>query len=113
MLVDELGASLHPELLKSVVELFLSPETNPNGAQLLFTTHDTNLLDQRVMRRDQFWFTEKARDGASRLYPLTDFKPRKGVEPLEKHYLQGRYGAVPRPRLPEAVRPIVEQGDGA
>ena len=100
---DELGSSLHPLILRAVVELFVDPATNPAGAQLVFATHDTNLLDQGVLRRDQFWLTEKDADGATTLYPVTDFKPRKGVEPLEKNYLQGRYGALPVPRFKRAV----------
>ena len=103
LVADELGSSLHPNILRAIVELFVDPEANRAGAQLVFTTHDTNLLDQGLLRRDQYWFTEKGRDGATTLYPLTDFKPRKGVEPLEKNYLKGRYGALPLPRLPRAV----------
>ena len=103
LVVDELGSSLHPNILRAIVELFVDPEANRAGAQLVFTTHDTNLLDQGLLRRDQYWFTEKGRDGATTLYPLTDFKPRKGVEPLEKNYLKGRYGALPLPRFPRAV----------
>ncbi len=94
LLVDELDRSLHPILARSLVELFNSKESNPKGAQLIFNTHDTNLLSGGLLRRDQIWFTEKDRKGASHLYPLTDFKPRKG-ENLENGYLQGRYGAIP------------------
>jgi AAA15 family ATPase/GTPase len=74
--------------------MFNRPEDNPNGAQLLFNTHDTNLLDAELLRRDQVWFTEKGDDGATRLVPLTDFHARKS-ENLERGYLQGRYGAIP------------------
>lgn len=95
--VDELEASLHPMLASRLLELFQSPESNPKNAQLLFTTHDTNLIgtiEASPLRRDQVWFTEKDQQGASKLYPLTDFKPRK-EENLERGYLQGRYGAIP------------------
>ena len=92
--VDELDRSLHPILARLLVQVFNSPKSNPNGAQLIFNTHDTNLLSGGLLRRDQIWFTEKDRKGASHLYPLTDFKPRKG-ENLENGYLQGRYGAIP------------------
>lgn len=96
--VDELEASLHPSLALSVVRLFSDPEHNPRNAQLLFATHDTNLLGsvigEPVLRRDQIWFTEKDDNGATDLYPLTDFHPRK-EENLERGYLQGRYGAIP------------------
>lgn len=94
LVVDELDTSLHPELLRHLIRLFHSPKTNPNSAQLIFSTHDTTLLDSDLFRRDQIWFVEKAPDLASHVYPLTDFSPRKG-ENLEKGYLQGRYGAIP------------------
>ena len=93
-LVDELDRSLHPALARSYVESFMKRQTNPRGAQLIFNTHDTNLLTGSLLRRDQIWFTEKDRTGASQLYPLTDFQPRKG-ENLENGYLVGRYGAIP------------------
>ncbi len=92
--VDELDQSLHPLLAIKVIQQFSDPQSNPKSAQLIFNTHDTNLLSAGVLRRDQIWFTEKPHDGASRLYPLTDFKPRK-EENLESGYLQGRYGAIP------------------
>lgn len=92
--IDELDHSLHPLLAIEVIRLFCDPKRNPKGAQLIFNTHDTNLLSADLLRRDQIWFTEKARDGASQLYPLTDFKPRR-EENLETGYLQGRYGAIP------------------
>jgi len=94
VLVDELDHSLHPLLATQLIRLFSDTKSNPASAQLIFNTHDTNLLGAGVLRRDQIWFTEKARDGASQLYPLTDFKPRK-QENLENGYLQGRYGAIP------------------
>ena len=100
LLIDELEASLHPLLGSAIVRMFNSPETNPANAQLLFTTHDTNLLGTTLgeppLRRDQVWFTEKDGEGATALYPLTDYKPRN-VENLERGYLQGRYGAIPFP----------------
>jgi hypothetical protein len=94
LVVDELDRSLHPQLAMKIVELFNEQGTNPKNAQLIFNTHDTNLLDSSLLRRDQVWFTEKGEDGATRLFPLTDFKARKH-ENLERGYLQGRYGAVP------------------
>ena len=96
--IDELEASLHPMLALAVMRLFHTPDLNPGKGQLLFTTHDTNLLGSLLgeppLRRDQVWFTEKDQAGRSHLYPLTDFHPRK-EENLERGYLQGRYGAVP------------------
>jgi hypothetical protein len=95
--VDELEASLHPLLSFRILQLFLDPSTSPLHAQLLFTTHDTNLIgtiETTPIRRDQVWLTEKDAAGATTLYPLSDFKPRK-EENLERGYLQGRYGAIP------------------
>ena len=95
--IDELEASLHPMLALELVRLFNDPKHNPRGAQLIFTTHYMNLignvLGEQPLRRDQIWFTEKDQSGATKLYPLTDFHPRK-EENLERGYLQGRYGAI-------------------
>lgn len=96
--IDEIDASLHPHLTSEILRIFGDPARNPKQAQLLFTSHDTTLLGgllgNRGLTRDQVWFTEKKPDGATILYPLTDFSPRK-AENLERGYLQGRYGAVP------------------
>ena len=92
--IDELDASLHTQACEEVLKLFCSAETNPKGAQLIATTHDTNLLQSPVLRRDQVWFAEKNSEGATQLYPLTDIRTRKG-DNIERGYLQGRYGAVP------------------
>jgi uncharacterized protein len=94
LLVDELDASLHPLLALSLVKLFNEKASNPHGAQLIFNTHDTNLLDNSILRRDQIWFTEKDPVGATHLYPLSDFVTRRN-ESLKRGYLQGRYGAIP------------------
>jgi len=96
LFVDELDTSLHPHLVRFLLNLFHNPETNRHNAQLIFTTHDTTVLDQTLMRRDQVWFVEKDAENATRLYPLSDYKPRKG-EALQKGYLYGRYGALPFP----------------
>lgn len=92
--VDELDASLHPLLARQLISLFCSASLRHSGAQMIFNTHDTNLLDRTVLRRDQIWFTEKDESGSTVLYPLTEFKPRKD-ENLQSGYLQGRYGAIP------------------
>jgi AAA15 family ATPase/GTPase len=92
--IDEFNASLHPLLATRIVHLFNSPVSNPNGAQLVFNTHDTNLLRRTTLRRDQIWFTEKDEEGATHLYPLSDFKTRQHQN-VEKGYLEGRYGAIP------------------
>jgi AAA15 family ATPase/GTPase len=98
LLVDELEASLHPSVAQQIVRWFNDPRQNPRNAQLIFSTHDTNLLGttlgEPALRRDQVWLTEKDPEGATVLYPLTDYKPRK-AENLERGYLQGRYGAIP------------------
>lgn len=96
--VDELEGNLHPMVALELLRLFNDPRQNPHGAQILFTTHDTNLLGnvlgEPALRRDQVWLTEKDQKGATHLYPLTDFHPRAD-ENLERGYLQGRYGAIP------------------
>ena len=94
LLVDELEASLHPLLTRELIKIFQNPDINKSGAQLVFTTHDTTLLDPELFRRDQIWFTEKDNSGATQLFPLSDYKPRKG-EAIQKGYLAGRYGAIP------------------
>lgn len=94
--VDELDASLHPILALQIVKAFVDPRVNTKNAQLIFNTHDTNLLDADLLRRDQIWFTEKEPRGSTQLYPLSDYKPRRG-ENLERGYLQGRYGGIPIP----------------
>lgn len=95
LFIDELHDNLHPRLVRFLVELFHSPKTNSRNAQLVFTTHETSILNQEVFRRDQVWFCEKDKEQATKLYPLTDFSPRKGRENLELAYLSGRYGALP------------------
>ena len=94
VVLDEITTSLHTNLSREIINLFSSKESNPNNAQLIFSTHDTNLLSCGVLRRDSIWFAEKDRDGKTCVYPLTDFKVRKG-ENIEKGYLQGRFGAIP------------------
>jgi len=125
-LADELDASLHPALVAQLIALFQSPETNPRRAQLVFNSHDTTILgasaasragvdSQRLLGRDQVWFTEKGNEGATRLYPLTDLDPRKD-EALERRYLDGRYGATPilsRPQFEETSRLVASVGGAA
>lgn len=95
LFTDELHGNLHPKLVEFLTRQFNDRETNPNNAQLIFTTHETAILSQQFMRRDQVWFCEKDRDQTTQIYPLTDFRPRKGRENLAAGYLSGRYGAVP------------------
>lgn len=95
LVIDELDTSLHTLLVRELIRLFHSPITNPHNAQLVFTTHDTSLLDaHELFRRDQIWLVEKDRDQASTLVALAEFSPRKG-EALERGYLMGRYGGIP------------------
>ena len=109
--IDELHDNLHPKMVQFLVQLFHNAETNPKNAQLIFTTHETSILNQDVFRRDQIWFCEKDLSQASRLFPLTDFSPRKGRENLEANYLAGRYGALPYLRK-LAKNPRVEVSNG-
>lgn len=95
LMIDELHDNLHPKLVGFLVDLFNNPETNPKNAQLVFSTHETSILNQKVFRRDQIWFCEKDSIKSTKLYPLTDFSPRKGRDNLETSYLEGRYGALP------------------
>lgn len=100
LIVDELDAKLHPLITMRIVELFNSPESNPNNAQLIFATHDTNLLGEELFRRDQIWFTEKDDQEQTDLYSLYDFNLPDGSKVrndsnLEKNYIRGRYGAIP------------------
>jgi AAA15 family ATPase/GTPase len=95
LFIDELHDSLHPNIVRFLVSLFHCKKSNPKNAQLIFTTHESSILDQDIFRRDQVWFCKKEKDQSSRFYPLTDFSPRKGTENIEKSYLAGRYGALP------------------
>ncbi|MGL4632301.1 MAG: AAA family ATPase [Leadbetterella sp.] len=97
LFVDELDSKIHPNLVCKIVSIFNSKNLNPNNAQLVFNTHDTNLLSSGLFRRDQIWFVKKDMDGASKLYSLADFKTdevRKN-EAFENNYIRGKYGAIP------------------
>lgn len=95
LVADEMDAHLHPLLTKHIVSLFNSADYNTHGAQLIFTSHNTNLLDLDIFRRDQIWFTEKdERTAATDLFSLYDFSVRKDNK-IERSYLLGKFGAVP------------------
>lgn len=100
LIIDELDSKLHPLITIQIIKLFNNPKANPSNAQLLFATHDTNLLSTDIFRRDQVWFTEKDEVEQTDLYSLDDFvfpdgtKVRKDAN-LEKNYIAGRYGAIP------------------
>lgn len=91
--IDEIDRSLHPILVRQYLEFFLKARDGAPG-QIIATTHESNLLDQDLLRRDEIWFAEKDQSEATRLYSLLDFKVRNDLE-IRKHYLQGRFGAVP------------------
>lgn len=100
LVVDELDAKLHPFLTRKIIGLFMDGNLNRKGAQLIFATHDTNLLDIRCLRRDQIWFTEKDPSDSSELYSLVEFRDGEGNKVrndrnIEKDYINGRYGAIP------------------
>jgi AAA15 family ATPase/GTPase len=91
LFIDELNIKLHPLLLKFVVDLFYD---NDSSAQLIYTTHDTTLMDKKFFRRDQIWFVQKDESGYSALSALSDFKVRSDAS-FEKDYLAGVYGGIP------------------
>jgi uncharacterized protein len=99
LVLDEITTSLHTLLARRLVSLFQDKKLNPNGAQLIFSTHDTNLLAPGLLRRDEIWFAEKGNDGATIVYPLTDIKT-KNTDNIERGYIQGRFGAIPFIREP-------------
>ena len=92
--IDQLDASLHTRVTGAILQLFSLQNTNPNDAQLLATSHETNVLHSKGLRKDQFWFTEKDFYGVTRIYPLSDFRTRKNWN-IEEAYIEGRFGAVP------------------
>jgi len=94
LLIDELDARLHPLITRELICLFNSNETNPHNAQLIFTTHDTNLLSSKTFRKDQIWFTEKDDKGATDLYSLVEYKVGKNAS-FERDYIMGKYGGIP------------------
>ena len=94
LVIDEFDARLHPLISRAIVDLFNSTDTNPNNAQFIFMTHDTNLLSNKIFRRDQIWFTEKNRQGATDLYSLAEYNIRNDAS-FESDYIKGKYGAIP------------------
>lgn len=100
LIVDELDAKLHPFLTRKIIGLFMDREINNKGAQLIFATHDTNLLNIQYLRRDQIWFTEKDKSASTELYSLVEFRDDAGNKVrndrnIEKDYINGRFGAIP------------------
>jgi AAA15 family ATPase/GTPase len=95
LIIDELDNSLHPKVTKALVRLFNDPVTNPKKAQLIFTTHEVSLLDNELLRRDQIWLAEKEYQGYSHYYTISDIAGVRKDIPLEKWYMNGRFGATP------------------
>lgn len=94
--IDELDAKLHPLLTRAIIQLFTDPKINEHGAQLVFTTHDTNQLHLGYVRRDEIWFTEKSCVEATELYSHIEFKDFAPSMDITEQYVNGRYGAIPR-----------------
>jgi len=109
--VDELDTSLHTQAAEAIVALFAAPEVNRGKGQLVATTHNTNLMTIPNLRRDQLWFIEKNDEGASELYPLSEFETRKGMN-VERAYLQGRFGATPFPNTEQGFRELINRLSG-
>lgn len=95
IILDEIDSNFHPSLLIKLIHLFNNPAINKSNSQLLFTSHDTNIMSPEIMRRDQFYFTEKNEDNATRLYSLADLKGIRNDADFAKQYLAGYYGALP------------------
>ena len=91
MIIDEIERSLHPKIVEYIIQIFNASEK----AQLIFTTHNTNLLNLNKFRKDQIWFVNKKKDGASDLYSLYDYSDFRDTMDLEKAYLQGRFDSIP------------------
>jgi AAA15 family ATPase/GTPase len=95
LMIDELDASLHPMLTKHLIKLFHDKSINTKNAQLIFATHDTNILKPQLFRRDQIWFTQKNKYGSTDVYALSEIKNVRKTEDFESQYIQGKYGAIP------------------
>ena len=100
LVVDELDAKMHPLISQELVALFNDPKRNLHQAQLIFTTHDTNLLSSHLLRRDQIWFTEKDEQERTDIYNMMNIVLPDGTMPrgdgnIERNYIRGRYGAIP------------------
>ena len=101
LLVDDFERDLHPMLVNFIIAKFQSKKSNPNGGQIIFTTHNTELMNLEFMRKDQIYFADKKRsDGSSELYSVTDFVT-KTTDNIRKGYLVGKYGATPNIEIEE------------
>ncbi len=96
LFIDEIDSSLHPLLVKTLLELVQSKKLNPKNAQVVFTTHDMNVLNHNLYRRDQYWFTEKNKFGETELYSMQDFEKVNEYTPFNSWYMAGKFGAIPK-----------------
>jgi len=96
--IDELDRSLHPNLTRNLVEMFLACRRESSRTQLVFTTHDAQLMTQEIFRRDELWAAERDQSGASKLIAFSEFKDVRKDRDIRKSYLQGRMGGVPHIR---------------
>jgi len=94
--IDELDRSLHTHLTRSLLDNYLDNCSNETRSQLLFTTHDLLLMDQKLLRRDEIWITDRKNNGSSSLIPLSDYENIRYDKDIQKSYLQGRFGGIPR-----------------
>lgn len=93
--MDEIERELHPMLVDYIVAKFQNKSSNPNGAQIIFTTHNTELMNETLIRKDQIYFVDKNQsDGSSELYTISEFST-KTTDNIRKGYLLGKYGAIP------------------
>jgi AAA15 family ATPase/GTPase len=111
LIVDELDNSMHPFMAELILRLFNDPEVNKGRAQLIFSTHNINLMDSEHFRRDQIWLTEK-NGGATKLFSLDDFdkKKVKPTSPFNRWYAEGRFGAIPKIDYRSIVSQLLEAG---
>ena len=93
--IDEMDSGLHSYITQLIVDIFRNERINRNNAQLIFTTHDVNLLDQNTIRKDQVWFTEKNEQGVSEIFSLSDFEDVREDTLFAKWYLNNKFGGVP------------------
>ncbi len=108
--IDEIERSLHSQLTRYFIELALGDSLLSPNSQLLFTTHDTNLIDTDLLRTDEIWFVEKDKGGASHLSALVEFKYPEGID-IEQGYLIGRFGALPFLGNPRKLKNVAVQGE--
>lgn len=109
LFIDEIETGLHPFLSKLLISLFQNKRINKYNSQLIFTTHDTNLLDRNLFRKDQFWFAEKNDAGVTDLYSLQDFNDVREDTPFDKWYMAGKFGGVPNIKSLESL--FIEHGE--